>query len=78
MDRLQTDADRARVLDGLVGSGAGEPERLAALLKRLSPRWFLMRDVHDSRGTMLLQPRWAMSFLRAPMTRGEIQRARGL
>ncbi len=77
LGRLQTDADRARVLDGLVGSGAGEPEELARLLKQMKPRWFLMRDVHDARGTMFLQPRWAMSFLRGPMTRAEIKRARG-
>jgi hypothetical protein len=29
-------------------------------------------------GTILLQPRWAMSFLRGPMTRNEIRRARAL
>jgi hypothetical protein len=34
-----------------------------------APRWFLMRDAHAHEGTRLLQPRWAMSFMRGPMTR---------
>ncbi len=78
--RLQTDADRARVVDGLAsaqaqgGHSAGE---LTGLLKQLAPRWFLTRDAHAKEGTVLLQPRWAMSFLRGPMTRNEIRRARG-
>ncbi|MFO0611891.1 MAG: helicase HerA-like domain-containing protein [Polyangiaceae bacterium] len=76
--RLQTDADRARVLDGLVGNAGEEAAQLGALLKRLAPRFFLMRDVQARAGTVFLQPRWAMSFMRGPMTRLEIRRARAL
>lgn len=76
--RLQTDADRARIIDGLAldehALGAGTDPN--TLLQRLKPRWFLVRDAHSS-GTMILQPRWAMSFLRGPMTRNEIARALG-
>jgi hypothetical protein len=76
--RLQTDADRARVLDGLAGAG-GEGELSAAELskrvERLSQRWFLLRDAHAKDGMLLMQPRWAMSFMRGPMTRTEIRRA---
>jgi hypothetical protein len=75
---LQTDADRARVIDGL-GDAAGHAEtsstELAHVVKKLVPRWFLMRDAHASEGTLLVQPRWAMSVLRGPMTRNEIKRA---
>jgi len=77
LGRLQTDADRARVLDGLrgaAGDGGASPE-LAHTLQRLAPRWFVLRDAHASRGTVLFQPRWTMSFMRGPMTRSEIQRA---
>jgi hypothetical protein len=35
-----------------------------------------MRDAHDAVGARLVQPRYAMSFLRGPMTRHEIRRAR--
>jgi hypothetical protein len=34
--------------------------------------------VHSEQGVQLLQPRWAYSFMRGPMTRAEIRRvARG-
>lgn len=48
------------------------------MLKQLAPRWFVMRDAHSREGTRLLQPRWAMSFMRGPMTRTEIRRALAL
>lgn len=51
---------------------------LGKAIKNLAPRWFVMRDVHARAGTILLQPRWAMSFLRGPMTRNEIRKAREL
>jgi hypothetical protein len=78
--RLQTDADCARVLDGLasIASNGHTTAELGHAVRHLAPRWFLMRDVHAATGTILLQPRWAMSFLRGPMTRNEIRRAREL
>jgi DNA helicase HerA-like ATPase len=74
--RLQTDADCARVLDGL-SAAVGGADELGDTIKRLATRWFVMRDAQGNCGTLLLQPRWAMSFLRGPMTRREIQRALG-
>ena len=81
LGRLQTDADRARVLDGLGDAGSEangdrSPPDLAHTIQRLAPRWFVMRDAHSGQGSVLLQPRWTMSFMRGPMTRSEIQRAR--
>ncbi len=75
--RLQTDADRARVIDGLSlsNAGPGSPKDLNHLVKRLSKRWFILRDVHDETGMRLFQPRWAYSFMRGPMTRAEIRDA---
>jgi hypothetical protein len=35
-----------------------------------------VRDAHAGAGSVLLQSRWAMSLMRVPMTRSEIQRAR--
>jgi len=77
LGRLQTDADRARVLDGLANeAGQGQSaEELADVLKKLAPRWFVTRDAHSPGPPVLLQPRWAMSFMRGPMTRIEIKRA---
>jgi hypothetical protein len=70
LGRLQTDADRARVLEGL-----GEDKKksaLARLVKHLGHRWFVVRDAREKE-LALLHPRWAMSYLRGPMTRNEIR-----
>ncbi len=77
LGRLQTDADRARVIDGLANeAGQGESaQELESVLKQLRPRWFVVRDAQGGI-TKLLQPRWALSFMRGPMTRQEIRRAR--
>ena len=77
--RLQTDADRARVIDGLSASIGADRESVAALnrtVQQLGPRWFVIRDAHTPNGIALMQPRWAMSLLRGPMTRTELRRAR--
>jgi hypothetical protein len=74
--RLQTDADRERVVDGLVAAGSRDHAKaIEATIQRLGPRWFVLRDVHTDEGPVLLQPRHALSFLRGPMTRTELQRA---
>jgi hypothetical protein len=51
---------------------------LGRRVQRLSNRWFVMRNAHVDAEPILLRPRYAMSWLRGPMTRGEIQRARGV
>lgn len=79
LGRLQTDADRARVLAGLSAAGGARsplPEELATTLQRLAPRWFVVRNTHVSSPPILMQPRYALSLMRGPMTRGEIRRAR--
>jgi DNA helicase HerA-like ATPase len=73
LGRLQTDADRARVMEGL-GEDKKKSE-LGALVKKLAPRWFVVRDARGGKPT-LLNPRWAMSYLRGPMTQAEIRRVR--
>jgi hypothetical protein len=80
LGRLQTDADRARVLDGLGANGIDADEsleRLGDTLRKLGKRWFVVRDAHSAEGTVLMQPRWAMSFMKGPMTRSEIRAAIG-
>jgi hypothetical protein len=74
--RLQTDADRARVMDGLaasIGADRAATTELARTVQRLAPRWFVIRDAHIDNGSY---SRWAMLLLRGPMTRAELQRAR--
>jgi hypothetical protein len=47
------------------------PAEFSQLLRRLESRWFLVRNVHAKPHTALLQPRWALSHLRGPMTQTE-------
>ena len=79
--RLQTDADRERVVDGMAQAGAAGagPTRkaLSETIKKLSKRWFVLRNVHDDRGAVLIQPRWAITWMKGPMTRAELRRAVG-
>jgi len=70
LGRLQTDADRERVLDGLA-------QELPAIdIDRTVPRWFVVRNAHSRSGPLLLKPRQTMSLLRGPMTRTDLRRAR--
>ncbi|MCC6630873.1 MAG: ATP-binding protein [Gammaproteobacteria bacterium] len=74
--RLQTERDRDRLLDGLTTAlSGGGPDRadLARLLGSLTQRVFLMRNVHDD-APVLLKSRWALSYLRGPLTPAEISR----
>ncbi len=78
--RLQTDADRRRVVEGLAQHSAKGDQSSATLtrtIKQLAPRWFVMRNARASEDVTLMQPRWALSFLRGPMTPSEIRRVRG-
>jgi hypothetical protein len=77
LGRLQTERDKARVLDGLEGASAAQGtgfdrKRIDGILSGLGKRVFLMNNVHDAAPTMF-QTRWAMSYLRGPLTRVQIQ-----
>jgi hypothetical protein len=71
--RLQTERDKARVIDGLLGAaGDGlDKAQLEKLLANLGNRVFLMRNVHDA-APVLFRTRWTLSYLRGPLTLQEI------
>jgi DNA helicase HerA-like ATPase len=74
--RLQTERDKARVLDGLQGASAGgkfDPQAMERLLAGLGNRVFLMNNVHDD-GPVVFETRWAMSYLRGPLTKDQIRK----
>jgi DNA helicase HerA-like ATPase len=78
LGRLQTERDVARVIDGLLGTGSAaghgiDRNKLETLLAGLSSRVFLLKSAHQD-GLVLFETRWAMSYLRGPMTRQEIKR----
>ncbi len=75
--RLQTERDKARVLEGLEGIAAGtgqkfDKQQMEQLLAGLGNRIFLLNNVHDD-APELFETRWAMSYLRGPLTRAQIR-----
>ncbi|MDH3200351.1 MAG: DUF87 domain-containing protein [Myxococcales bacterium] len=77
LGRLQTERDVARVLDGLEGASeaAGHPLQrgeVERLLAGLRSRVFLLNSAHED-GHILFHTRWAMSYLRGPLTRTQIK-----
>lgn len=76
--RLQTDADRERVIDGLLTGDKHVDALLDTTVNRLVNRWFVLRNVRNNPEPVLFNPRYAVSHLRGPMTRVELQRALAL
>jgi hypothetical protein len=78
--RLQTERDKMRVLEGLesalVGAGGYDRAMLDKMMSALKQRVFLMRNAHED-APVLFQSRWALSYLRGPMTGPEISRLMG-
>src|SRR4051812_25633681 len=76
LGRLQTERDKARVLDGLESaqdSGGIDRAEVDRLLSAIRARVFLMRNVHDDNLT-LFESRWALSYLRGPLGRDDIKK----
>ena len=74
--RLQTERDKARVIEGLTSAVDGNaPDRatLERLMASLTPRTFLMRRAKDD-APRLLRSRWTLCYLRGPLTSAEISR----
>ena len=81
LGRLQTERDKARVLDGLEGavasSGGGfDRSYFDRALSGLGSRVFVMNNVHED-APLVLESRWAMSYLRGPLTRDQIRTLMG-
>ncbi len=75
--RLQTERDKARVLEGLEGASASsgkkfDKQRMEQLLAGLGNRVFLMNNVHED-APEVFQTRWTLSYLRGPLTRTQIK-----
>lgn len=75
--RLQTERDKARVLEGLEGAsvsagGKFDKTRLAKILAGLGNRIFLMNNVHEDE-PVVFETRWCLSYLRGPLTRTQIK-----
>jgi hypothetical protein len=76
--RLQTERDKARVLDGLEGAAAAagssfERAALDRILSGLGSRVFLLNNVHED-APEVFESRWTLSYLRGPLSRDQIRR----
>ncbi len=70
--RLQTEQDKARLMDGLFSaSGAGDARAIGAAISALGKREFVMRRA-ASDVPQVFTTRWAMSYLRGPLNRAEV------
>jgi hypothetical protein len=78
LGRLQTERDKARVLEGLEGASAAAGSsfnrgEMEATLAGLGKRVFLLNSVHEDK-PIVFESRWCLSYLRGPLTRGDIQK----
>ncbi len=78
--RLQTDRDKARVLEALDGAMTGSNPiprgELDRMISGLGKRVFLMHNVHRG-APKLMTTRWAMSYLAGPLTLAQIRGLEG-
>jgi hypothetical protein len=73
--RLQTERDKARVMEGLEGAAHGgkfDKQKMEQTLAGLGKRQFLLHNVHEDEA-VVFNTRWVMSYLAGPMTRDQIK-----
>lgn len=78
LGRLQTERDKMRVLEGLEGAAASagsnfDRQKMEQTLAGLGSRVFLMNNVHEDQ-PVVFRTRWALSYLRGPVSREQIER----
>lgn len=73
--RLQTERDKARVMEGLEGASQGgvfDRSFMEQTIAGLGKRRFLLHNVHEDEA-VVFNTRWAMSYLAGPLTRDQIK-----
>ena len=73
--RLQTERDKARLMEGLEGASNGavfDRDAMDKTIAGLGKRVFLMHSVHEA-APVTFETRWTMSYLAGPMTREQIK-----
>jgi hypothetical protein len=71
--RLQTERDRDRLLDGMrTASGATDIDQLGATISGLAKREFILQRAGADK-PLVFNSRWAMSYLRGPLTGAQIK-----
>jgi hypothetical protein len=77
LGRLQTERDRERLMEGLASASGGfDRKKTEEILSSLGQRVFLMQNVHED-GSVVFQTRWALSYLRGPLTLEQLKKLGG-
>ena len=75
--RLQSENDRKKVMSGLESLATADDSLnlndVERMIAEVEPRVFLMHNVHNDGGPILMHTRWAMSYLRGPLTRQQVR-----
>jgi len=72
--RLQTRQDQDKVMTGITGASAAlSTDRIRQLLANMRGRTFLLHSAHLDQ-PLLFETRWALSYLKGPVTLSEISR----
>ena len=74
--RLQTERDKARLIEGLEGAASGghfDRGRTEQIIAGLGKRQFLLHNVHEKQD-VVFNTRWVLSYLAGPMTRDQIRK----
>ncbi|MFN9429028.1 MAG: ATP-binding protein [Acidobacteriota bacterium] len=79
--RLQTERDKARLMEGLSGASAQagiafDAGKTDEILSSLGKRVFYLNNVHTNT-PVIFQTRWALSYLRGPLTREQMKKLKG-
>jgi hypothetical protein len=65
------------VLGGLQAASTAQTtlnfENMSRLISSLDPRVFIVHNIHDERGPILMHSRWSMSYLCGPLTRPQVK-----
>ncbi|MBF0586246.1 hypothetical protein INT08_01970 [Prosthecochloris sp. N3] len=76
--KLQAERDKKRVLEGLTNAireagGTTDTTDYDSIITQLGSRVFLLHNVHEDK-PVIFHSRWAMSYLRGPLTRPQVRR----
>ena len=72
--RMQTERDKARVMEGLEGASGGKFDKgaMERTIAGLGKRRFLLHNVHENEA-VVFGTRWVLSYLAGPLTRDHIR-----
>jgi hypothetical protein len=75
--KLQAEGDKKRILGGLSAEATPQTQavmgKIEKMLGQLEQQVFVLHNVHNPEGPLVFHTRWAMSYLRGPLTRQQVR-----